>query len=726
MVGNQTQVDKTAEIIDRLDVQSEYEALGVRVAGKPAADGWLPVHAIGRDDRNASAAIHLRTGRYKDHGGEGENLSLWDAAVKAGRFPDWMQARAHYADKAGVAIGNGSHRGNGTAGQAKPATATATRQTDGQRRNKIFGTSAEALAVYVKTLGDPSTWYEYLDASGVCVGIVYRWDTPNGKKIRPVSRSGDGWSCCGLSEPRPLYRLPELAQGKRIVVAEGEKAADAIRDLGARATTSPHGARSADKADWVPLAGKEVIILPDNDDEGESYAADVVGLLAKLDPPPAVKIVRLPDLPPKGDAFDYIQRRRSEGAGRDEIKAEIKALADAAEVVNLSAESSQESEPTEPPAFTRLIDCRELLALDLRPRFLVRGVLVAGQPAVIGGRSKTLKTSVATDLVVSLGSGSKFLGAFDTERVNVAFWSGESGAATIRETARRVADARGVDLETCSILWSFDLPKLARQDHLQALAETIKERSITVAVIDPLYLSLLSPETASQAGNLFTMGAALQPLGEIGQQTGCTMIVLHHLRKSGQPDLDEPAALEELAQSGTAEWCRQWLLLARRSSYQADGHHELWLRAGGSFGHAGLWAIDVDEGLLDPDTLDGRRWEVAVKQAGDVRNEERQERENQKAERAGAKEADHRRRVLVAIQDYPTGETERTIRIDAGLNPENFARAVRQLVKEMRIEEITFEKRGRKYPGYRLKKRATEQTEQTEQNGDVPVVPVDT
>lgn len=369
-------------------------------------------------------------------------------------------------------------------------------------------------------------------------------------------------------------------------------------------------------------------------------------------------------------------------------------------------QASQADEPPEPPAFTRLIDCRELLALDLRPRFLVRGVLVAGQPCVIGGRSKTLKTSVATDLVVSLGSGSKFLGEFDTERVNVAFWSGESGAATIRETARRVADAKGVDLQACSILWSFDLPKLTRDDHLQALAETIKERSISVAVLDPLYLSLLTLETAGQAGNLYAMGTALQPLGEIGQQTRCTMIVLHHFRKSGQPDPDEPAALEELAQSGVAEWCRQWLLLARRTPYQADGHHELWFRAGGSFGHAGLWAIDIDEGQLDPDTLDGRRWDVGVKQAGDVRNEVRRERENRKAEQAGEREADHRRRVLVAIGDYPDGATKRDIKEDSRLNSENFARAVRQLVKECRIQKITVEKNGRKYDGLRLVQRS--------------------
>ena len=63
---------------------------------------------------------------------------------------------------------------------------------------------------------------------------------------------------------------------------------------------------------------------------------------------------------------------------------------------------------------------------------------------IVGGRSKTLKTSIVCDLVVSLGSGTPFLGRFDARQVAVGFWSGESGAATIRDTARRCAKARAL------------------------------------------------------------------------------------------------------------------------------------------------------------------------------------------------------------------------------------------------------------------------------------------
>ena len=161
------------------------------------------------------------------------------------------------------------------------------------------------------------------------------------------------------------------------------------------------------------------------------------------------------------------------------------------------------------PSFTRLVTSAELLAMDLRPEFLVKGVLVKGQPCIIGGRSKAMKTSIAVDLAISLGSGTRFLGKYDVPKpVKVAFWTGESGAPTIRETAVRVAKSKGIDLKDVSVSWSFDLPKLCRIEHLAALETVIREQQLQVIIIDPLYLSLLSAETAGSAGNIYAMGAA--------------------------------------------------------------------------------------------------------------------------------------------------------------------------------------------------------------------------
>lgn len=93
------------EILARLDLQAEYEALGIRFAGRARSSGMIECYARGRDEKRPSACVNLKTGRYIDKGGSQENLSLWDFAAQYGLFGgDWQAARRHYAEKAGVKL----------------------------------------------------------------------------------------------------------------------------------------------------------------------------------------------------------------------------------------------------------------------------------------------------------------------------------------------------------------------------------------------------------------------------------------------------------------------------------------------------------------------------------------------------------------------------------------------------------------------------------------------
>ena len=144
-----------------------------------------------------------------------------------------------------------------------------------------YATAREAVAALERWHGKRSALWTYHGASGEPVGLIVRWDRPQGKDIRPVSRLGSRWFIGAMPAPRPLYRLPELADAPRVYITEGEKAADAARSVGLIATTSAHGSKSASKTDWTPLAGKECVLLPDNDDAGRRYADEVAAILAR-------------------------------------------------------------------------------------------------------------------------------------------------------------------------------------------------------------------------------------------------------------------------------------------------------------------------------------------------------------------------------------------------------------------------------------------------------------
>lgn len=153
--------------------------------------------------------------------------------------------------------------------------------------------------------------WHYHDRDGAVVGAVVRIDEADGKMIRPAARMPDGsWVMKAMPTPRPLYSLPAvLSSAGPIWVCEGEKAADALVGIGLEATTSPGGAQAARHADWSVLAGRAVVIVPDHDEPGEGYRADVEQL-ARAAGATSVLVVRLvdlwPDLPAKGDAHDWI------------------------------------------------------------------------------------------------------------------------------------------------------------------------------------------------------------------------------------------------------------------------------------------------------------------------------------------------------------------------------------------------------------------------------------
>lgn len=132
--------------------------------------------------------------------------------------------------------------------------------------------------------GEASHVWFYHDSKGNVAGVAARYDLPSGKQIIPWVPDGAGWKPKAMPKPRPLYRLPDLlaATDRPVLITEGEKAADAAAKLFPDyvATTSAGGCNAWRMTDWKRLAGRRIVIWPDNDDPGREYAANVALALA--------------------------------------------------------------------------------------------------------------------------------------------------------------------------------------------------------------------------------------------------------------------------------------------------------------------------------------------------------------------------------------------------------------------------------------------------------------
>jgi len=161
--------------------------------------------------------------------------------------------------------------------------------------------------------GKPVAAWAYRDSAGRLIHYVCRFDKSDGaKEILPQTLWRDGaklaWQWKAAPVPRPLYGLDRLAAAPAapVLVLEGEKTADAGASLfpDFAVMTWSGGSKAAGKADWTPLAGRRVVILPDADTPGRE-AAEAVRKLALAAGAEGVGVVQLPaDLAQGWDCAD--------------------------------------------------------------------------------------------------------------------------------------------------------------------------------------------------------------------------------------------------------------------------------------------------------------------------------------------------------------------------------------------------------------------------------------
>lgn len=226
-------------------------------------------------ERGDSLSINLKTGIWKDFAtGEtgGDAISL-------------------YAAKHGISQGEAAKALGGNATHTLAVLPPPEEKEEWRPLNDLPDEDEMPRA----KLFEGWTHHVYKRADGQLYGYIQR---SKDKRICPVAwcyntaTGEENWQQKAFAKPRPLYGLETLKNHRTVVVVEGEKCADWLRQrCPVPVVTWAGGSNATQYTDWSPLKHRRVIIWPDNDAPGTKAANAIRETLphAEILAPPAGK-----------------------------------------------------------------------------------------------------------------------------------------------------------------------------------------------------------------------------------------------------------------------------------------------------------------------------------------------------------------------------------------------------------------------------------------------------
>lgn len=238
-----------------------------------------------------------------------------------------------------------------------------------------------------------TNFYDYQDEDSNYLYSVVRFQEGDKEKTfrQWQSQNGNGWIYNIHNIRTVLYRLPQVIDSKEVIICKGEKDCDNLTCLGFCATTNPAGAGK-----WLPeysdsLKGKDIIIMPDNDEAGKNHLSSVVGSLK--DSVNSIKIINLPGLDTKEDVSDFIDKFDD----KEEATERLCNIIDGAEI-------------SKDVSFNDgLIKIKDLHTLDLKPReTYLNPWLKESSITLVSGWRGVGKTWFALGILEAVSSGKNF------------------------------------------------------------------------------------------------------------------------------------------------------------------------------------------------------------------------------------------------------------------------------------------------------------------------------
>lgn len=151
--------------------------------------------------------------------------------------------------------------------------------------------------------------------------------------------------------------------------------------------------------------------------------------------------------------------------------------------------------------------------------WLIEGLWEYDSVGLIVAPPKSYKSTLITNMAVAVASGKPFDGR-KVIQGGVLILQGEN--SLVAEKSRLMNIAGTTDLPIYYVQSSINL------DNIEVLKRTIIENSIKMLVIDPLYLLFGSGNMNHQVD----VTPKLRTLTELRKETGCSIILVHHTRKT--------------------------------------------------------------------------------------------------------------------------------------------------------------------------------------------------
>lgn len=258
---------------------------------------------------------------------------------------------------------------------------------------------ASAVGLRLEDLFDQDGRAEYDYGNG---HKVVRTRTDKGKSIRQVNAPA------ATALYVPAGGAP-IATSSVVMLAEGEKTADALVRMGAGSVaTWPGGSSAIGKVDLSPLKGKQVIIVPDNDGPGEKAA---LGLSERLGD---VRMMRVPETFNGAKLNDGADLYLAGGSISDLVEALIvdedfeAAVAKEVNFAKVKAEAKRRTEDEQRTQIADSLDPKllgQILDAPVTYDWLVPGLLERQDRLMLTGHEGSGKSWFLRQMVIAMAAG---------------------------------------------------------------------------------------------------------------------------------------------------------------------------------------------------------------------------------------------------------------------------------------------------------------------------------